>query len=264
MAACRVAAARDRCAPLGQLLRETDGVDIAWWWALPDRDAGRRVRPEATRRRLEPEHVESARVGESDEREPVCGRQRDAHQRTRACGRKRDECGSRAPRRGVHRRSTQRALATRRAATCRAASRRRAARAPRRTLHRRLHRYCRKYSRLAERSKAVAVDVVCEWRWRGCRDRRWPPTLSSALVAAKSRWLASSGGSRGRVDVGARRRLEEMHTAVWEVGDPAQGVQGFGHRGFGQGFGHARHETRFWAPETARNYKSWNLTCKTC
>ena len=32
----------------------------------------------------------------------------------------------------------------------------------------------------------------------------------------------------------------------------AQGGQGFGHRGFGQGFGHARnarHETRFWAPE---------------
>ena len=38
-----------------------------------------------------------------------------------------------------------------------------------------------------------------------------------------------------------------------------QGGQGFGHRGFGQGFGHARnalHETRFWAPETAQNYKS--------
>ena len=45
VAACRVAAARDRCAPLGQLLRETDGVDIAWWCALPDRerDTGRVV-----------------------------------------------------------------------------------------------------------------------------------------------------------------------------------------------------------------------------
>ena len=46
------------------------------------------------------------------------------------------------------------------------------------------------------------------------------------------------------------------------VADFMQGGQGFGHRGFGQGFGHARnarHETRFWAPETARtaqNYKS--------
>ena len=41
-----------------------------------------------------------------------------------------------------------------------------------------------------------------------------------------------------------------------------QGGQGFGHRGFGQGFGHARnalHETSFGRPklpETAQNYKS--------
>ena len=40
-----------------------------------------------------------------------------------------------------------------------------------------------------------------------------------------------------------------------------QGGQGFGHRGFGQGFGHARnarHETRFWAPEMPKtiNLKS--------
>ena len=45
VAAYRVAAARDRCAPLGQLLRESDGVDIAWWCALPERedDSGRVV-----------------------------------------------------------------------------------------------------------------------------------------------------------------------------------------------------------------------------
>ena len=44
----------------------------------------------------------------------------------------------------------------------------------------------------------------------------------------------------------------DMH-GVANVSDD-QGGQGFGHRGFGQGFGHARnarHETRFWAPETA-------------
>ena len=51
--------------------------------------------------------------------------------------------------------------------------------------------------------------------------------------------------------------LEQMSSANWDI----QGGQGFGHQGFGQGFGHARnarHETRFWAPEMPKtiNLKS--------
>ena len=41
-----------------------------------------------------------------------------------------------------------------------------------------------------------------------------------------------------------------------------QGGQGFGHRGFGQGFGHVRnawHETMFWAPEMPEMSKTINL-----